>query len=104
MTVFGPIVVLGSGGVAADLEEDVAIRLAPVGAAQARWMLSELASAPRYRGFRGAPAVDEIELGRVLTRLGDLIVARKDIELVEINPLRVTTQGLCALDAVVAGS
>jgi acetate---CoA ligase (ADP-forming) len=102
--VFGPIVVLGSGGVAADLEDDVAIRLAPVGAAQTRWMLSELASAARYRGFRGAPAVDEIELGGVLSRLGDLIVARKDIELVEINPLRVTIKGLCALDAVVAGS
>jgi acetyltransferase len=101
---FGPIVVLGSGGTEAEVEADVAIRLAPVSPAEAGRMLSELAAATRYRGFRGAPAVDEPELGRLLASLGQLLVAREDIELVEVNPLRVTSEGLVALDAVVMGA
>ncbi len=102
--VFGPIVVLGSGGTGAEIEDDVAIRLAPLNDREAGRMLSELTSAARYRGFRGAPAVDEPELGRLLARLGDLLVTREDIELVEINPLRVTPAGLVALDAVVTAA
>jgi acetyltransferase len=102
--VFGPIVVLASGGTETDLEGDVAIRLAPVSAAEADRMLSELTAAARYRGFRGAAAVDESELGRLLAALGRWLVSREDIELVEINPLRVTPEGLLALDAVVMGA
>lgn len=101
---FGPIVLVGKGGTDAEVDDDVAIRLAPVSAVEASYMLSELASAKRYRGFRGAAVVDEAELGRLVARLGQLLVAYDDIELVEINPLRVTTSGLFALDAVITGS
>lgn len=101
---FGPIVVLGTGGTGAEIDDDASIRLAPLDSGEAAHMLSELASAARYRGFRGAPAVDEEMLGHLITRLGDLLVARADIELVEINPLRVTASGLVALDAVITAS
>jgi acetyltransferase len=40
----------------------------------------------------------------LLASLGQLLVAREDIELVEVNPLRVTSEGLVALDAVVMGA
>jgi len=101
---FGPIVVLGAGGIGAEAEDDLAVRLAPLSRAEARGMLSELASAWRYRGHRGAPAVDEEALASALAALGALITARTDIAEVEVNPLRVTARGLFALDALVVGT
>ena len=51
-------------------------------------------------GFRGGPVVDRAALGEVLARLGALLAANPDVEKIEINPLRVTPEGLVALDAV----
>lgn len=98
---FGPIVVLGSGGIGAEAEEDLSVRLAPLSKMQAKEMLGELQSAWRYRGYRGGPVVNEEDLSKILVALGSLIVQRTDIAEIEINPLRVTTQGLVALDALV---
>ncbi|MGZ4434457.1 MAG: acetate--CoA ligase family protein [Trebonia sp.] len=44
---------------------------------------------------------DRAAIGEVLAALGDLLVANPALEAVEINPLRVTGQGLLALDAMV---
>lgn len=98
---FGPIVALGSGGIATEVDDDAVIRLAPLSTAEAATMLDELKSAARYRGFRGGPRVDEPALAAALAALGDLLVMRSDINEIEINPLRVTDQGLIALDALV---
>ncbi len=98
---FGPIVVLGAGGVEAELLEDVTMRLAPVPRAEAASMLDDLRTRERFRGFRGAPAVDEDELTAALLALGDLLVGEPALTEIEINPLRATQRGLLALDAVV---
>jgi acetyltransferase len=63
-------------------------------------MIDELAAAELLAGYRGAPAVDREQLGRVIASLGDLVVAGHVSE-IEVNPLRVTSRGLVALDAVV---
>jgi acetyltransferase len=102
--VFGPIVMLGAGGVEAELIQDTATRLAPLSEHQAAQLLGELRLAGRYRGHRGAPAVDEQQLAGLIARLGALLVARADIAEIEINPLRVTRNGLIALDALVIAS
>ncbi len=99
--VFGPLVALGSGGTAAESADDVAVRLAPVSRAAAAGMLDELAGSRRFRGARGAPAVDDGELVEAIVALGALLAARDDIAELEVNPLRVTTAGLLALDALV---
>ena len=98
---FGPVVVLGVGGVEAELTADVTMRLAPLSRAQAATMLDELAAAERFRGFRGGPCVDEAALAAAIVALGAWIAARDDIAEVEVNPLRVTTSGLLALDGLV---
>lgn len=67
-------------------------------------MLGELAGAARFRGARGAPAVDEGELAAAIVAFGALIVARRDIEELEVNPLRVTSSGLLVLDALVVAA
>jgi acetyltransferase len=97
---FGPIVALGLGGTTAEALADVAIRTAPLGPRAAAAMIDDLSAAVLLRGFRGAPAVDQDELGRVLAALGRLVASGAVAE-IEINPLRITSTGLIALDAVV---
>jgi acetyltransferase len=98
---FGPIVALGAGGTGVEAGDDATVRLAPVSPLEAAAMLDELESAAGFRGARNAPAVDEAELAAAIVAFGRLIAARDDIAELEVNPLRVTTQGLLALDALV---
>jgi acetyltransferase len=99
--VFGPLVALGAGGTAVEADANATARLAPVPPLEARAMLGELTGAAAFRGARGAPAVDEDELARLIVAFGTLIAVREDIAEVEVNPLRVTRDGLIALDALV---
>ena len=99
--VFGPILLLGLGGTTAEALADVAIRLAPLTPEEAAEMPDELAGRALLDGWRGGPVLDPAELGRVAARLGDLLVANPDLDEIEINPLRLTSDGLIALDAVV---
>ncbi|MGY1662640.1 acetate--CoA ligase family protein [Geodermatophilus sp. SYSU D00705] len=98
--VFGPIVLVGLGGVVAEALADVAIAPAPLSAADAGALADELGGRALLDGFRGGPVADRTALGAALAALGDLLVSHPEIEAVEINPLRVTADGLLALDAV----
>jgi acetyltransferase len=99
--VFGPVVLLGLGGTTAEALADVAIRLAPLTAEQAAAMPAELAGRALLAGWRGGPVLDTLELGRLLAALGDLLAANPALDDIEINPLRLTADGLVALDAVI---
>jgi acetyltransferase len=98
--VFGPTVLVGLGGVVAEALADVAVAPAPLSAAEAGELADELAGRALLDGFRGGPVADRAALGTVLATLGDLLVADDTVESVEVNPLRVTAEGLLALDAV----
>ena len=98
--VFGPIVLLGLGGVVAEALADVAVAPAPIGVAAAGALADELAGRALLDGFRGGPVADRAALGAVLAALGGLLLSGPEIEAVEINPLRVTAEGIVALDAV----
>lgn len=100
----GAVVMLGAGGVQAELTGDVALRLAPVDQRQAREMITELKTAPLLRGFRGAPPADEDALADAIVRLSRFALAAGDVlESAELNPFAVLPrgQGALALDAVV---
>lgn len=99
--VFGPVVLVGLGGTTAEALADVTIRLAPVPAAEAAAIPAELAGRALLAGWRGGPVLDHDELGRIVTTLGDLLVAHPALDDIEVNPLRLTSQGLVALDAVI---
>jgi acetate---CoA ligase (ADP-forming) len=99
--VFGPVVLVGLGGTIAEALGDVAVAPAPLTPAQAAALMEEIAGRALLDGFRGGPVADRDAIGEVLTALGDLLVASPTLETAEINPLRVTAQGLLALDAVV---
>jgi len=99
--VFGPVVLVGVGGTATEVFADVAIASVP---ADRSWLASlplELASASLLQGHRGAQAVDLDALAGVLGALGDLLLANPELDEVEVNPLRATSDGLLALDAVI---
>jgi acetyltransferase len=98
--VFGPVILLGLGGVVAEALADVAVAPATVGPSAAGALADELAGRALLDGFRGGPVTDRAALGAVLAALGGLLLARPEIDAVEINPLRVTADGLVALDAV----
>lgn len=99
--VFGPVLLFGLGGTTAEALADVAIRLAPLSLAEAAAMPAELAGRALLAGWRGGPELDTGELARAAVGLGDLLVANAGLDEIEVNPLRLTHNGLVALDAVV---
>ncbi|AOD24877.1 acyl-CoA synthetase (plasmid) [Rhodococcus sp. p52] len=99
--VFGPVVLLGLGGTVAEALQDVSLRVAPLSPAEAATMPDDLAGRALLEGFRGSPTLDRSELAALLSALGALLLDHPHLGDVEINPLRVTADGLVALDAVV---
>jgi acyl-CoA synthetase (NDP forming) len=101
--IFGPILMVGFGGITTELFHDVVYRPAPVSAAEAETMLSELKSAPLLRGFRGAPPADVAGLCVLIARLSQIADALADIAEIELNPVIVHPegQGVTIADAVV---
>lgn len=98
--VFGPVVLVGLGGVVAEALADVAVSPAPLSADEGAALTGELAASALLDGFRGGPVADRQAIGAVLAALGTLLVTHPEIEDVEVNPLRVTHDGTLALDAV----
>jgi acetyl-CoA synthetase (ADP-forming) len=97
---FGPVVVVGAGGIHVELLRDVRMALAPVSHRRAHELVGDLAIASILAGARGAPAVDVAALADAVVRVSWL-AARLGPWLVEldINPLLVTPRGVLALDA-----
>jgi acetate---CoA ligase (ADP-forming) len=96
---FGPVAMIGLGGIHAEVFKDVAVDLAPVDPATAERLLRSLRGAPLLLGSRGRPALDVAAAARIAARLSQLAAARPDVAEIEINPLLVTPTGAVALDA-----
>jgi acyl-CoA synthetase (NDP forming) len=96
---FGPVAMIGLGGVHAEVFKDVAVDLAPVDHAAAERLLRSLRGAPLLLGSRGRPALDIGAAAAVAAKLSQLAAARPDVAEIEINPLLVTPTGAVALDA-----
>jgi acetate---CoA ligase (ADP-forming) len=88
----GPVVLLGAGGVAAELFRDVALRLAPVNEAEAYAMIAAVRGLQLLAGWRGLPRGDLAALARAVVAVSHL-AAREDIAEAEINPLIVGAEG-----------
>ncbi len=99
---FGPLVLVGMGGVYAELFKDVARRYAPFGVAEARELILTLKGARMLQGYRGQPACDIEALADAVSKLSWLIADHADsLREVEINPLIAGSTGALAVDAVV---
>ncbi len=99
---FGPVIVVGGGGMLVELYKDAAVRLAPVSLETAREMIAETRAAALLGGWRGRPAGDVAAAARAVARLSEFVSDfQADISEVEINPLAVLERGVVALDCVV---
>ena len=98
--IFGPTVLVGLGGIFAEVLHDVALHAGELDADQARGLLASLRGYPLLTGARGRPAVDLAAIVRVLTAVSQLVVAHPEIVELDINPLRVYAAGALALDAL----
>lgn len=98
---FGPVVLVGLGGVHAELFKDTTTELAPVTPSGAQEMLARLTSAPLLSGWRGAPAPDVAALADVIAQLSATLVGRPDLAEIELNPVRVGPDGVLAVDALI---
>jgi acyl-CoA synthetase (NDP forming) len=99
--VFGPIVVAGLGGTAAEAIGDVTIRSHTITHAAAAAMLDDLQCAPSLDGWRGGPVLNRDEFAHIAVTVATYLADHPEISDIEINPLRLTPAGLTALDAVI---
>jgi acyl-CoA synthetase (NDP forming) len=95
---FGPVVMVGLGGIAVEILKDVALASAPVSAEHARTMLDSLVAAPLFIGARGRPPLDVDAVVEAVVRVSwlaaDLGARLVDLE---VNPLIVARAGAGAV-------
>jgi acyl-CoA synthetase (NDP forming) len=91
---YGPLLVVGAGGILVELVNDVALRLLPVSAADVRAMIDSLKASKLLAGFRGQPAADRAALEEAVSAIGTFFLDhREDIKDIEINPLMIRSDG-----------
>jgi acyl-CoA synthetase (NDP forming) len=96
---FGPLVMVGFGGIYVEVLRDTATRLAPISPSEALRMLEELRMAPLLRGVRGEPPVDREAVARSISRFSLLAVELNELAELEVNPLVAGPAGVIAVDA-----
>ncbi len=97
--VFGPIILVGHGGVAAEVIDDKALALPPLDPVLAEDALSRTRVDRLLRGYRDRAPADRAAVGEVMIRLSQLIADVGEISELDINPLLADADGVIALDA-----
>ena len=98
---FGPTVLLGLGGIAAEAMDDVAVALAPLGPGEVDRMIDSLAGRALFGPWRGAPAPDRAAIREAVSNLARLIAEHPEIGEIDLNPVRAGASGVIALDALI---
>lgn len=96
---FGPLLMVGMGGVFVEVYKDVAFRLVPLERRDAFDMIAEIRAQALLDGARGRPVLDRAELVELLMRVSALVQEAPEIEELDLNPLVITKDGLVAIDA-----
>ncbi|QHE84188.1 acetate--CoA ligase family protein [Hydrogenophaga sp. BPS33] len=99
---FGPLVVVGLGGVMVELVKDTQLALAPVNHAQALHMLGQLRTRQALDGFRGLPPVDRDKLADAIVRISHFVHDQAEhVAELDVNPLICNADGVLAVDALI---
>jgi hypothetical protein len=97
----GPVVVLGAGGILAEVYSDVATRLAPVDLATAQAMIDEVPGLAAVRGYRSQRPGDRDALAAAVQAFSELArISQPRVLEAEINPLLIKHDGIVAVDAL----
>lgn len=96
---FGPVITFGTGGTLVELEHDITMRLAPVTPGEAAGMIRSIRHYPQIAGYRGSVPLDEAALADTIHKASALFTSRPEVAELDINPLIVYPDRLCAVDA-----
>ncbi|MEP9380757.1 acetate--CoA ligase family protein [Nocardioides cheoyonin] len=94
--IFGPVVMLGLGGLWTEAFDDIAVRLAPVAGGSVAQMIEDLRSRAVLRGARGVPGINLEGIGAVVASVSRLIADESTVAEIDLNPV------ICDADRVVA--
>lgn len=97
--IFGPVILFGHGGTAAEVIRDRAVALPPLNMTLARHMVQETRVVNLLAGYRDRPAVDFDAIYLTLVKISQLIIDIPEIMELDINPLFADEKGVLALDA-----
>ena len=97
---FGPVIMVGLGGVLAEIFKDVAFRMLPITTSDAKSMLSELKGSKILKGFRGSKPIDLNMLAKALVKIGKIGIDNADyINSIDFNPIVVYPKSYNVVDA-----
>jgi succinyl-CoA synthetase beta subunit len=97
---WGPVVLVGFGGVQAEVLQDVRLLPPDLGEAAILAEIDQLKSAALLHGFRGAPALDVKAVAAIVGHVGRLLLGEPRIREIDLNPVILYAQGAVALDAL----
>lgn len=95
----GPLIMVGLGGIYAELFADTAFRLAPVSEEEAYTMLAQLRSWKLLTGLRGKAPLDISALARAVAHVSEMMAECLEIMELDLNPVMVTESGIRLADA-----
>ncbi len=99
---FGPLIVVGLGGIMVELLKDTVVELAPINHGEARAMLDRLKGRAALAGFRGSEPVDLDKLSDIIVRLSEFAADQKArITELDVNPLICAGGRITAVDALI---
>jgi acetyltransferase len=96
---FGPIILFGSGGQLVEVYRDRALALPPLNTTLAQRMMEQTRIFTALQGVRGRKPVNMAALENLLVRFSQLVLERRWIAEIDINPLLASPERLLALDA-----
>jgi acyl-CoA synthetase (NDP forming) len=99
--VYGVTLTLGLGGVTAELLADTVTLVLPVGEDEVLDAMRRLKLWPLLDGYRGRSKADMAAVAGIAVRLGALMLAKPELEEIEINPILVREEGAVAVDALI---
>ena len=91
--IFGPLLMVGIGGIFVEVFQDVVFRLAPIGRNEARRMIRQIKGFRLFQGFRGRPPADVEIIEKSMVSLSNLATNHPEIVELDINPLLVHQRG-----------
>ena len=97
---FGPVIMVGLGGIMTEIMKDVSFRMLPITTSDAKSMLNELKGSAVLKGFRGSEAIDLNMVSKMLVQIGKLGVDNADhINSIDFNPVIVYPKSHYVVDA-----
>ena len=97
---FGPMILLGMGGVGVEIYKDVSLRMAPLKTRDADHMIQELAARKLLTGYRGSEPINLNALKKTIVTFSHLMMDMQDVvESVDLNPVMCTAKSCIVVDA-----